>query len=230
MVAAVNSIHDLHEGAKRVSFIINPYRFGGGAAPSYIIEENFEGTGAPSGWSSTGGTVDWDASTSGLGMQGSQCLSISGVSNYMYTLKSCSGDVHGYFLFRCTTSLTDREFFTYAQSGIADRFFIYLNPAGTWKIKHGSVESASSGSGAYNTTYHIWWQYQADTGGGNGVGRLWVSTDGTKPGSPTCEITSGNGTSSVNVISPRARSNDVTSITNYFDRVLVDDVEIGSNP
>ena len=137
-------------------------------------------------------------------------------------------EIYGYFQIRIVTAATGSglECFTFSVTGVSDQFLIIPTTDGAWIIQHGGVSSSSGGSVVNGTTYHVWFRYKAVVGMADGIGQLWVSTTSTKPGSVTCEVTNGTGTAAANVISPRARN----STEFVFDRILLDDVAIGSAP
>ncbi len=99
----------------------------------------------------------------------------------------------------------------------------YMN-GGTCNLSHGSVDANSSTTFATGTTYDLWIEWTKGTGS-NGTLKLFVATNGTKPASPQVNITTGNGgATSLFTLGPESSGSAI------FDRILVDDVAIGSNP
>ena len=102
---------------------------------------------------------------------------------------------------------------------------LYCNGAGgPMTACHGGV--CVSGSTPLNTgtTYHFWVEWTQGTGA-NGTLKLLVSTTGTKPASPEVSITTGTGGAMSQILfGPQSSGNVI------LDRLLVDDVPIGSNP
>lgn len=188
----------------------------------YLISENFEGTGLPSGWTGSG---DFDYTTSP--MEGSQSFrttsgAISAQANYsaltngwMYLIfrRDTSGD--GYVAgFSSTNGLTWRAYFRISSSG------------GMLQISHGSViTNSADGLVTAGTTYHVWYNYITGSGA-NGISKLFLSTTSAKPVSPILEISNGNGTAPAECVLLYTAT--TTSIVR--DKIRVSNSEIGSDP
>jgi hypothetical protein len=189
---------------------------------SYIVSEDFEGTGAPEGWTNQNGvgTVNFD-NTGTPSPQGGQNLyvnnnTISSVgSGAGYILPAPMGTFGYYAQMRCGNSSANRAWY------FTDRESIYFRggtgPAGN-DLLDIDTNAVITGLFANFTWYHIWLDrtptYKA----------LYVSTDGIKPGSP---ITTRTGTFS-----------DITKLVSSFnnaggvwlDKVRLSTSPIGSNP
>ena len=93
------------------------------------------------------------------------------------------------------------------------------------ELDHGSAYAVGTTTIVANTTYHVWVEW-AKGSGNDGTMKLFVSTTGVKPATPEANITAGNGGATQRIyIGPTSSGPDV-----IFDRILVDDEPIGSNP
>jgi len=199
----------------------------GGAAPTYIIEENCDGTGTPSGWNDFG-TMNWDYTTSPAPLEGTQSLRVNGGGSQAGSYKTFSGldTAYGYFIFH-PVAMSNFEYLLRVQTTGFGNCLQVRRGSGTWSIIHGTVESNASTMSDGNT-YHVWWDYTKGTGA-DGVANLYISATTTKPGSPTVTITNGDGTSQAQQIVLGEAGGAPTSNLIY-DKIRVDDVTIGSNP
>lgn len=206
----------------------------GASAPAatYLINQRFEGTGYDNSetWTETGSTVDEDSTITVL--DGSQSLRVTTVAAEGYTDSpafSSQTQAWIYFLWRPVT-LDGASYIGALFGGGAERLWIRVNSDGTMRIDHGSVSASTVNTVTAGTTYHIWARYQTGSGA-NGQGDIAFSTDGTKPtsGDNFASLTTGTETTSVTV----ARLGNFSfnrTIVFVFDKCLVDDVNIGSNP
>lgn len=195
------------------------------AAVSYIYTQDFEGTGAPSGWSDTGGgAVDYDYATA---LEGSQSLRFNTTtgSGATYSLASAYDTLYVYFILRPNVLTNFAYIFNIQTDGYTDLARIRTDGSGGFRVTANN-ESSSGGSWSVGNTYHMWFQYTKGTGA-DAIANLWVSTNATKPGSPTVSITTGNSTDQGQRIrfGPSYGTNDVV-----YDKLLVSTNSIGSNP
>src|SRR5688572_29234017 len=72
----------------------------GGGGAGDLVSETFEGAGTPVGWTVGAGTPNFDQSTAGLSLQGSQCLYLQneGGVNGAYVDFTASDNVYATFL------------------------------------------------------------------------------------------------------------------------------------
>ena len=211
------------------------------SAPSYLINQNFEGTGYDNSetWTEAGsGTIDEDYSSSGLGMQGSQCLRLALTAQTgRATSPSFTGqtDVWAYALLRIVSlpsSGTINLLTLY--NGTTSLGRITIASTGALAIRNGSTGGTTFGTNpSTGTTYHVWLRYTAGSGA-NGYSLGAYSTDGTRPtsGGTFAEHTNGNATlaaTDINVGSIKSGAGN-TTVEFIVDRVLVSTSEIGDNP
>lgn len=196
------------------------------AGITYLLSEDFEGTGTPSGWSSSG-SVDFDYATSPAPLVGAQSLSV-GNSTGTATTSNFPAQTHPYGFYRYYHTAASSANF-YCRTGAGGTTLRWSTTSGGGTTLYCGTVSSYLGlvitPGALN---FIWWEYQAGTGS-DGIGRIWISSTTTKPGSPTGSITNGDATATV--VSLRWLNLDVDAADiMIIDSVRVADVEIGSNP
>jgi hypothetical protein len=196
---------------------------GGGGGPTYLLSESFEGTGYEnSGWSETGTPNEDDASSP---LQGSQSYSWTSGNNH--STKTFSGYSTLYIYFQVNLStLSDYKYLIQIQnSSFNDTCTITTGGSGHLLCYHGTVQSEGTFTMSASTTYHVWVDWIKGTGA-NGTMQLFIASSGTRPGSPDINITTGNGAVTERIII----GPDAAGIVGKLDRLLIDDVTIGSNP
>ncbi len=204
-------------------------------AATYLLNETFEGTGYDNGQSITftpTGTVDEDFSTSGLNLEGSQCLKLDGTSADSYIISSTFPSTYSpawaTFQFRAASlpNSAGRTIFTFRNS-TTTLLQIWFNNTGTLSAKQGSGTTATtSGTLSINTTYYIKVKYVA--GSGNGVATVAFSSNTIFPtsGPNYAECIDGTSTLGMNNISLWSDNSATNGVILYFDSLLVDDAEI----
>lgn len=181
---------------------------------SYLYQEDFEGTGAPSGWTFDGtGTCNYDFVGGGFG----QCVFCASTTNSSVggAQKSLAGlgitATHGFYCrvyFGSTGSInrntwiTDQLWFTFTATA----------PTQRWR------NEALAGGVAGATWYHLWLDATPT------LLELRLSTSGTKPGSP-------NDTRSGSFSAPSKLAIGTNHSTGIrVDRIRIASGPIGSNP
>lgn len=202
---------------------------------TYLINQNFEGTGYDNSetWTTSTGSPNADYTTTAL--LGSQSL----LANTATTAARARADftnndnLWGYFLFRRvggSNPAGDRLLLEIAQNGGSTRAFaISVTSTGALKVDAGTTATTTDVT-AVDTTYHIWWRY-AKGSGSNAIGEVAFSTNGTEPtsGNAFKNVTNGTYTGQGGRIYLGYTSTNANSDFVY-DKVLVDDADIGSNP
>lgn len=204
------------------------YASGTTPGATYLVAEDFEGTGTPDGWSSSG-TVDYDFVTTVLA--GSQSLGVSyGSSNSAYAQVAFDGQdtVWVYCQFQCNALFTSADTILglYDSSG---NYICQVNmdTNGVLYLKTTGGEASSDTTAALEagTTYHLWLQCTKGTGN-NGTSSLYISETSTRPASPDKSDSDGDFTNQISRVRFQARGQaDQHCI---FDEVHIDDAEIGS--
>ena len=196
-----------------------------------IIREDFEGTGAPSGWQQytqgNGGSIDWDYTSSPL--YGAQCLHLlcnSGESDWNVAGREFGADYNSCYFYIVLKVISkpsatqidlihidslDHNFHTAISWSYGDELRIWDTAVGY----NDTTYSLSVG-----TLYHIWIERVRNTSL-----NVYVSTTPIKPGSPayTYGDTSDNACGLVALVSD-------PSVEIKFDNVLVSDSSIGNSP
>lgn len=194
----------------------------GAAPPSYLVEENCEGTGTPADWTDIVGSPDWDYTTTVL--EGSESLHIVGsqLTEIDFTAQS---DVWVYFKFRAISSITDNPYvFNLQDSSNVNVARIRLITPTSIRAYNGTANTTSASSTiAVDTAYHVWLHYVKGSGS-DGETTIYTSTSGTK-GSAVASVTTGTATTDAVTFQFNSNTNGV-----IFDRILVLDSEIGDSP
>jgi len=223
------------EGA--VTIIDNPRArvavAGGGA--TYLIKQDFEGTGYDNSESWTETTnPDEDYATAPAPLVGSQSIYFNGTGQRA-TSPTFTGqlEVWAYFQIRIVNlGTTGGTLFTLLPLGIAVDL---NNSAGSGSPRiGGSVNSArTTDAMTTGTTYHVLIHYIADQDGGaaSAFGSVEFNTSATFTGSGNkfTSFTTGTETGSVTGIRLQGETGG-TAVEWIFDKARADDVAIGNNP
>jgi hypothetical protein len=193
-------------------------------APTYLLSEGFDATGTPgydnTGWTESGAANENYTTTI---LHGTQSLNCSG-AQYIQRTFQYSTSFNLYFRVRWITWSDFKSVIYWDDSGFNTVANVYGDD-NRLQIKHGSVSVNGTTVIAAGTTYHVWVEWTKGTGA-NGTMKLYMSTTGTKPASAEASITTGNGGATQRIyVGPTSAGPNV-----IFDRILVDDVPIGSNP
>ena len=183
-------------------FILNPYRFAT-AGSSYIINQNFEGTGYDNGetWTEAGtGTVDEDHT--GTVIVGSQSLrvNISAQTGSTYASFAAQSSLFVKFRFQVASTSSNPTIVTIRNGTTILASLILVGVNRTLRVNGGGSNGSASGTINANQTKWVWFEYVKGTGS-NAICRAGWKDDGdpTKPdlsttGAQTCIATNGNGT------------------------------------
>jgi hypothetical protein len=222
---------------------------GGAAAPTYLLSENFDGASACGDGSHTNCQVTWTESGSGtknydvagLETGSDKALSINSTANagYDYVSIASQSEFWGYFIFQMDTIINQGgfdKFFGFIRDRWWDAVWVSVYPGGTGELCYviDSAQECTVAQLSADTTYHVWVHYKAASAspGNDGIIELAFSTSaGTKPtsGNNYKAKTNHNTKETCNMISMGGR--DATNInTIIFDKIRVDDVEIGASP
>jgi hypothetical protein len=205
-------------------------------AATYLINQNFEGTGYDNSetWTTSTGFPDADYTTTVLLGSQSLALDLTSASCRVRTDFTNQDETWIYFLFQIGGSAPagDRVIFTAAANGSStESYSVILTSAR--KLKPTSGGTATTTALTIGTKYHVWIHLKKATGAGNdAVVDVGFSTDGTKPADPSNEFQKvTNGSTSTQIGRIYLGCNQSNAATPYiYDKVLLDDVTIGSNP
>lgn len=190
--------------------------------------ENFEGTGYDNGdWTTWTGTPNADDTTATV-LRGSQQLALD---NGERVYKAVSGSPSGgsiHFRYKAAdgTPSANHQFLKIGYGGDSDTFVInlYHRTDGNIGAYHGSSYGTTTDTplATNNTMVHVWLAFTLGTGADGQLG-LYISSNGTKPGSPTIYLSNGTATSanSYDRIS-LWNSGEATSQITYYDQFLFD--------
>lgn len=181
--------------------------FGQSEAPSvtYLINEDFEGTGTPSGWTMEGGTiVNYDYTSTVLA--GSQSFFLDyatgGDLSAITPSFTGAGDIYIGFMLRASAmpSAADAEFIYIRNAADANQGFFKVGSDGHITVSLPGVGGESSGAGIVSTsgTTYIKIRYQKGTGS-NGIITGYTSSNGTS-WTQSAQLTGGTGTTNITYI------------------------------
>lgn len=196
---------------------------------TYLLSTDFEGTGTPTDWSSTG-TVNWGDTSSPL--VGSKSLTIAGAAagTAVATLASDQSELNFFFYFS-PGGHVNGTVLELLNNANAIQLRIEYRSTG-WRTEHGT-HVGGSGAGPTVNPGVLWGRYVAESGGGgNGIITLhWNdnSSSETKPGSSLLNATAGTGDAvrKIRLLTPGASGGGTTY---RVDKVRVASTTIGSNP
>ncbi len=208
------------------TFLLTVNSVGGGGG-TFVLEEGFEGPGYENpGWNPSTGAPNPDYTT--FPLQGQQSLFLASGSsiNRAFSLST-------QFALYCRVRFPDSfaqftsvfQWWTFGfgsqVAGVTTEFGDRL------QLTHGTAQAtAVIPTIIPNTTYHIWAEWNASTGGPDGTMRLYISEDANKPAAPQAALNGGLGMNpAIMVVGPYAGGNGV-----IVDSILVSDAPIGSNP
>lgn len=205
----------------------------GGAAPTYLVKQDFEGTGYDNSetWSETG-TVDEDYATAPAPLVGSQSARATGTTQRL-TSPTFTGQDEVYWYFQVNLTTVPAGTLTFSAiigPGVSiDR----LGGAGGVLRIGGTVNSpATSDAMATGTTYHFLVRYRKDLdgGGGSAIYSVEFNTTGTFDGAGNDFTQATTGTDTAQATAVRFSWEGSTTTDYVVDKVRVDDVAIGSSP
>ena len=204
---------------------------GGAPAVSYLIQQDFEGTGYDNSetWTPEGtGTADPDSVSPAL--VGSQSLKLTESATYINVTSptfASKSEVWSYFQMQVGTVANGRRFLNfYSDSTLIAR--VRMNAFSGIDVVSGTGEASTGVTFSTGVTYHVWFHWKS--GDTVDVG---FSTDGTRPTlSPYfASISSGVASGTINKVMIGQPASEGTDTSVYsLDKVRVDDVLIDSNP
>ena len=191
------------------------------AAQTYLFTEDFEGTGFEnSGWIQHGSS---NPDYTSVVLQGAQSLNCVGVQ-YIERPFVFTNSFYLYFRVRWNTWTDYNNIIYWDDPGWNIVAGLYADH-NRMELNHGSAGAFGTTTIVANTTYHVWVEWTKGTGS-NGTMKLFVSTTGLKPAAPEANITTGNGGATERIyVGPTSSGPNA-----IFDRILVGNTPIGSNP
>jgi hypothetical protein len=205
---------------------------GGGVV--YLVEENFEDTGTPTGWTVIAGTPNFDVATDpGEGSQSAQFDGSAATVSADHTAFANRGEAWGYFRAKFTSAFPGggREIVRFQVDGSqSSGSEIRVTDSGGLLIVVGTTASTETvAKMSLDTWYDIFWYHKKGTGS-DGIGWVAFSTDGSIGTGNNLSIRSNmNGTTDIDIA--RVTAQFSTTGPNWFvDRFLVHDSAISASP
>jgi hypothetical protein len=198
---------------------------------TYVLEENFEGTGIPSGWTAGNATHDYDYTTTAL--QGSQSYRQTGAAtspSLTSTTFTGASTMEAYTRIRFISLPTAAYRAFYLLNGTAECIRISVTATGAVEVRAGGGTAVSTtDTMTTGVTYHLWCRYVAGSGA-NAFGSVAWSTDGTRPTSGNKYRESTNGTATLNPDRIRYGVANGNTFDVIYDRGLASTGTIPNNP
>ena len=220
---------------------------GGAPAPTYLLSEDFDGAGdcysgdatynnCSGEWTINGDLDVNDFKNTLAGNDGTYSLRLAeaDTTSIGITRALAGGDVTAastYFMWNFDSFIGNRpdaiQAFLVGYNAAVDGLAWYCRWVKSGEVTcHIGTDSGSVGTFSEDTWYHIWIDYTKGSGA-NGTLTVTFETSATK-GAADLSLVSGDGDSYGAL---QLRDADLeSSVGQHFDKIRVDDVEIGSNP
>lgn len=201
------------------------------AGVEYLLTEDCEGTGTPSGWSDSGtGTVDWDYTTSPIA--GSHSVLFSTSAQTAFSSNSLAAGISAMYCFFRLRIDSGSGAFAFIRTSTTTQATILISSGKLSVSASGGTSNNSAGDIPTGENLYIWFEYLKGTGS-DAIARAGWSTDGTKPtfsagGATSC--VSSNGTATNDVTMLRLGNTSSSTFALVFDTIRVAASAIGSNP
>lgn len=207
------------------------------AGPTYVLQENFDGTGYQNTWVEVGsGTINEDYATSPAPLEGTQSLYISAsVQNPRTTnvLAVTYDSLYGYAQVHWTTipSSTGIKWLAFQCAGT--NVFSVESRGTTNGVMMRAANTAiftTTGIMPQDSTFYIWWGYTKGTGN-NASAYFAYSGDTTKPSAGASNYIStatGNASGAVEVCLLGLQAN--ATMTLIYDKLRLSATDIGNDP
>lgn len=205
-----------------------------GSSTSYLINQNFEGTGYDNSetWTEAGtGTVDEDEAT--IVLTGSQSMRITAAGTQPRVISpsfTAQAEVWVYWQVHMVSLPGSTLPLMWVRDGAnAQVMRVRITSAGLLNIQSATGGANTVDALSTGTMYHIWAHYLKGTGA-NAVVDVGFSTDGVRPtsGNKFRQLTNGDATTdATNLLIGTTANYTMEWVT---DRVLADDAQIGNSP
>ena len=207
--------------------IVAPTPVSGGAAPTYLFEESFEGEGYENSWVNSDGL--WDEDSTGQAADGSQsCYSTSPEGNARADADdawtAASGTTYAFFAVYIDAIGTTQTFFILRDAGEATVCYLQFRTDFAVRAYHGTGwASTSTGAFAVDEWTYVWLEYTPGSGA-DGTFDVRMSNTTTRPEAASVYVSNGTATNDpvgIRLQNPASSASDL-----YFDYILIDDVVI----
>lgn len=208
---------------------------------SYLVNQNFEGSGFDNGetWTTntSGGTyLSSDPDSTSPAIVGSQSLRQITTNAYIQLLHywgSTNTEVFGYCMINpITFPPASRRIMTFKSAAATEQAYVVLRPTGVIRTGVGGNFADTVGTMSLNTNVHVWFYYKAGSGSDGIINAAWSFT-GIKPnsGNNFAGISNAASTTGVQLIGIGEYAGDGGgTMSNSWDRILVSTSPIGDNP
>lgn len=188
---------------------------------SYLLAEGFEGTGFENtGWLKNGTPNE---NYTNVVLHGRQSLNCAG-GQYIWRDLAMAENFSMYFQVRWRTWADYGSIIHFEAPDFSAAAAIYADD-NRLELIHGNASSTGTTPITTNVTYHVWVDWAKGTEG-DGTMNLYIATNTSKPAEPEATITNGDGSTIQRLyVGPSTSGPNV-----IFDRLLIDDEPIGSNP
>jgi len=200
-----------------------------GAAPTYLVKQDFNGTGYDNGESWTENVTpdpDYATSPAPLVADGGHSLNCNAVGEETY--KSFTGTAEVWAFGVVNLGALDGNWVIQIRNSSdvpLSGFRVFSD--GTLQVANFASTATTSGI-AINTTYY-WWMRYKNNAGANSDTDFWINTTDSLSGATMLTITGAGSTSDAARIACMGWQ-DVGSAAHIHDKIRVDDVAIGSSP
>lgn len=229
----VTTTSDLDGATATISAVDGQTVASGGGGVTYLLQENFEGTGYELVWTEAAGTPDEDYVPT-PSIEGTQSLRLNGTSATQRTdSPTFSATTETWFYARFRPEALP-------SSGVHDSIVLRngttamctmgVSSTGTLRVTIAGTSANTVGTMTAGTDYHIWIRWVPGTGA-NAFGSVGFSTDGTRPTSGNNFVqTAASGTGTLGANNVRLTAPTGAAPIFIYDKLRVDDVTIGDNP
>ena len=209
------------------------------AAPAYDFIEYFEGSqvdnNGTSGYNNAGwfslGTSNPTYATSPAPLQGAHSL-ISAYGTYNCDINSFVDSTSAYLFFQCNlaTANLNGAYTLVMIAGTSDEILLRTTTSHEFTLQVGpaaTVYYSPTSAFSDGTTFYAWLEYTAGSGA-NAIGKLYISSTRTKPGSPVISVT--DGTATQHGANFRFFQNGSSGNPAIYDWVIANHTPIGDVP
>lgn len=202
------------------------------AGPTYLVQEDFEGSGYQLTWTENGsGTLNEDYTTNVF--NGTHALYINMAGNNGRTTNvfgTALATNYVYFALRMVSIPGATRRLCAIQSSGSTHSILQIDTSGRLIIQSiGGTAQTTVGALSVGTWYHVWMESRKGTGA-NGYANVAFSTDGTRPTSGDNYDESADGTMTSDIDRCYFGVNASSTVEYIVDKFRVDDVVIGNSP
>jgi hypothetical protein len=197
----------------------------GGVVDTTFFSESFDGAGYQNPWTESDAAINEDYTANAFAGGGHSLRAQA--NTFMYTYATIPGKNTYYARFRVkgASYAGGGTKFTLSRNGVADDFTFQIQANGKAIVRHGNSSSTESTTDfSDGSEKFVWIQWNITVGpADNGYAAAWISSTGTKPGSPELEDVSGTFRMGAqpNIVSCQWANNDDSQFK---------DIKIGDTP